>query len=440
MMNKLFNVSTMPLLGMVFLFMAACSDDADNSDPNNDIQNIEMPSSGAESPIVSGKLVVIRGNGFSENSEIWFQTSSRSDEKKADVISYSDESISFIAPNMTGNCDVILRQEGKEKTLGQMFLEEKDVDNMNDYTYAAGYNVVDFEDNENAFPILYVFDRQSGDFEKKNELPNGEIIKFILAENNGNQNIYYFKRCLPISKEVSLYKYNLAKQEEKKVCANWLNKFYNASPGMAIGMIENTLCGLEASVDKGFEIVSFDDNGKTTLLKKAFPYDRINGKYVTQFYCEDDNLLFNYDSKSRCVLVTGSIRFEDDRESFDCLLSLNMKTGDIKLLRDEQNDAYYYEVLNTKQGFVLLEIGKDIDKTIVKTINPETLETTTSILAEIDEYITSAIYNEKTNSIYWESSNGTSEDYVMEYNFDSKEVSVSNSSLPYIEALFSIKY
>ena len=438
-MNKLFNVSTMPLLGMVFLFMAACSDDADNSDPNNDIQNIEMPSSGAESPIVSGKLVVIRGNGFSENSEIWFQTSSRSGEKKADVISYSDESISFIAPNMTGNCDVILRQEGKEKTLGQMFLEEKDVDNMNDYTYAAGYNVVDFEDNENTFPILYVFDRQSGDFEKKNELPNGEIIKFILAENNGNQNIYYFKRCLPISKEVSLYKYNLAKQEEKKVCANWLNKFYNASPGMAIGMIENTLCGLEASVDKGFEIVSFDDNGKTTLLKKAFPYDRINGKYVTQFYCEDDNLLFNYDSKSRCVLVTGSIRFEDDRESFDCLLSLNMKTGDIKLLRDEQNDAYYYEVLNTKQGFVLLEIGKDIDKTIVKTINPETLETT-SILAEIDEYITSAIYNEKTNSIYWESSNGTSKDYVMEYNFDSKEVSVSNSSLPYIEALFSIKY
>lgn len=429
----------MPLLGMVFLFMAACSDDADNSDPNNDIQNIEMPSSGAESPIVSGKLVVIRGNGFSENSEIWFQTSSRSGEKKADVISYSDESISFIAPNMTGNCDVILRQEGKEKTLGQMFLEEKDVDNMNDYTYAAGYNVVDFEDNENTFPILYVFDRQSGDFEKKNELPNGEIIKFILAENNGNQNIYYFKRCLPISKEVSLYKYNLAKQEEKKVCANWLNKFYNASPGMAIGMIENTLCGLEASVDKGFEIVSFDDNGKTTLLKKAFPYDRINGKYVTQFYCEDDNLLFNYDSKSRCVLVTGSIRFEDDRESFDCLLSLNMKTGGIKLLRDEQNDAYYYEVLNTKQGFVLLEIGKDIDKTIVKTINPETLETT-SILAEIDEYITSAIYNEKTNSIYWESSNGTSEDYVMEYNFDSKEVSVSNSSLPYIEALFSIKY
>ena len=439
MMNKLFNVSTMPLLGMVFLFMAACSDDADNSDPNNDIQNIEMPSSGAESPIVSGKLVVIRGNGFSENSEIWFQASSRSGEKKADVISYSDESISFIAPNMTGNCDVILRQEGKEKTLGQMFLEEKDVDNMNDYTYVAGYNVVDFEDNENAFPILYVFDRKSGDFEKKNELPNGEIIKFILAENNGNQNIYYFKRCLPISKEVSLYKYNLAKQEEKKVCANWLNKFYNASPGMAIGRIENTLCGLEASVDKGFEIVSFDDNGKTTLLKKAFPYDRINGKYVTQFYCEDDNLLFNYDSKSRCVLVTGSIRFEDDRESFDCLLSLNMKTGDIKLLRDEQNDAYYYEVLNTKQGFVLLEIGKDIDKTIVKTINPETLETT-SILAEIDEYITSAIYNEKTNSIYWESSNGTSEDYVMEYNFDSKEVSVSNSSLPYIEALFSIKY
>lgn len=255
-MNKLFNVSTMPLLGMVFLLMVACSDDTENSDPNNDILNIEMPSSGAESPIVSGKLVVVRGNGFSENSEIWFQPSSRSGEKKADVISYSDESISFIAPDMTGNCEVILRQDGKAKTLGQMFLEERNLENMNDYTYAAGYNIEDFEDNENAFPILYVYDRKNGNFEKKDELPNGEIIKYILAENNGNQNIYYFKRCLPISKEVCLYRYNFAMQEEKKICSNWLNKFYKASPGMAIGMIENTLCGLEASVDKGFEIVS----------------------------------------------------------------------------------------------------------------------------------------------------------------------------------------
>lgn len=80
------------------------------------------------------------------------------------------------------------------------------------------------------------------------------------------------------------------------------------------------------------------------------------------------------------------IRFEDDKETFDCLLSLNMKTGDVKLLRDEQ-DTYYYEVLVTKQGIVLLEIAKDTDKTIIKTINPETLETI-SVLDEVNESMT----------------------------------------------------
>lgn len=117
-------------------------------------------------------------------------------------------------------------------------------------------------------------------------------------------------------------------------------------------------------------------------------------------------------------------------------LSLNMKTGDVKLLRDEQ-DAYYYEILNTKQGIVLLEIAKDNHKTIIKTIDPESLETI-SVLDEVNESMTFSIYNEKNNSIYWDVAG--SGYHVSEYNFDSKQICVSNSSLPYIEALFSIRY
>ncbi len=438
-MNRFAPMNTIAFLGMVFFLMVACSDDNSepNDFPNDDVQNIELPPSDAATPIISGNMIVIRGNGFTESSEIWFQTSSiRSSGVKADIISYSDESISFIAPQMSGDCDVILKQDDKTQSLGTIYLENRDLESLEEHIYVIGYSNTSSEEG-NLTPSLYSYANQSGNFQLKNELPQGEIVKFALPENNGSGNVYYFNiQRQSNTKKVNLCGYNILTQQEAIICTDWLNKFSSASNGMAIGMIENTLCGLEASIDKGFEIISFGNDGKTTLLKKAFPYAEINGKRVVQFYCEDDNLLFSYDLEKRCVLVTGKIRFEDDKETFDCLLSLNMKTGDVKLLRDEQ-DTYYYEVLVTRQGIVLLEIAKDTDKTIIKTINPETLETI-SVLDEVNESMTFSIYGEKSNSIYWDVSG--SGYHVSEYNFDSKQISVSDSSLPHIETLFTIRY
>ena len=435
-MNRFAPMNTIAFLGMVFFLMVACSDDNSepNDFPNDDVQNIELPPSDVETPIISGNMIVVRGHGFTESSEIWFQISSiRSSGVKADIISYSDESISFIAPQMSGDCDVILKQDDKIQSLGTVYLENRDLENLGEHIYVIGYSNTSSEEG-NLTPSLYSYANQSGIFQLKNELPQGEIVKFALPENNGSGNVYYFN--IQRQSKVNLCGYNILTQQEAIICTDWLNKFSGASNGMAIGMIENTLCGLEAFIDKGFEIISFGNDGKTTLLKKAFPYAEINGKRVVQFYCEDDNLLFSYDSEKRCVLVTGKIRFEDDKETFDCLLSLNMKTGDVKLLRDEQ-DTYYYEVLVTKQGIVLLEIAKDTDKTIIKTINPETLETI-SVLDEVNESMTFSIYGEKSNSIYWDVS-GLGY-HVSEYNFDSKQISVSDSSLPHIETLFTIRY
>ena len=497
--------NTIALWGMVFLLLASCSDDnAPDTKPGGNIENVEMPSSDASAPIISGQMVVIRGTGFNENSKIWLQgpAKTKASGVQADIISYSDESISFIAPQMSGNCSVILEQDGQTQELGQIYLEERDLTNLSEYIYAVGYaKDPDSEDavspgesssttrsGETNSPILYLYDTQNGTFEKTCELPQGEIIKFALPENNGNGNTYYFK-YLPETEQVGLYGYDIKEQTEKLVCMDWLYEYNGmgdddsempssstdmgssnvgsttqtrsggTSPGMAIGIIENTLCGVEASIDRGFEIVSFGDDGKTTLLKKAFPYDKIDGRYVTQFYCEDDNLIFTYDKESRCVLLPGNIRFEGDDDSYSCVLSLNMRTGDVRVLRDEQ-DTYFFEVLATKQGVVLVATDKESDsgsvvvggsdsenmpktrsagKTILKLINPETLETV-SVLDEVNQYIVYSIYNEKNNSIYWSSSNGTSEDYVFEYNLDSKQVNISDNSLPYIETLFSIKY
>lgn len=452
MMKEVTSKSTIALLSMVFLLLIVCCDD--NTPEGGDIESVEIPSSDASSPIISGQMIVVRGIGFNENSKIWLQGSiaTKTSGVQADIISYSNESISFIAPKISGNCNVVLEQNGKTQELGQVYLEERNIENLPEYVYAIGYaknpdsvdelpsegnsSYTTKSDNIN-LPILYLYDSQNGVFENKNELPHGEIIKFALPENDGNGNTYYFK-YLPETKQVGLYGYNIKEQIENMVCMDWLNKFTNTAPGMAIGIIENTLCGVEASINKGFEIVSFGKGGKTTLLKKAFPYDKIDGKYVTQFYCEDDNLIFTYDKESRCVLLPGNIGFKDDDESYSCVLSLNMRTGDVKVLRDEQ-DAYFYEVLATKQGIILVMADKSNEKTILKLINPETLETI-SVLDEVNEYIVFSIYNEKNNSIYWPSSNGMSEDYVFGYNFDSKQINVSSNSLPYIETLFSIKY
>lgn len=103
-----------------------------------------------------------------------------------------------------------------------------------------------------------------------------------MPENDGNGNTYYFK-YLPETKQVGLYGYNIKEQIENMVCMDWLNKFTNTAPGMAIGIIENTLCGVEASINKGFEIVSFGKGGKTTLLKKHFLMTRLTENMLPNF-------------------------------------------------------------------------------------------------------------------------------------------------------------
>ena len=255
MMNRFAPMNTIAFLGMVFFLMVACSDDNSepNDFPNDDVQNIELPPSDVETPIISGNMIVVRGHGFTESSEIWFQISSiRSSGVKADIISYSDESISFIAPQMSGDCDVILKQDDKIQSLCTVYLENRDLENLGEHIYVIGYSNTSSEEG-NLTPSLYSYANQSGIFQLKNELPQGEIVKFALPENHGSGNVYYFN--IQRQSKVNLCGYNILTQQEAIICTDWLNKFSGASNGMAIGMIENTLCGLEAFIDKGFEIL-----------------------------------------------------------------------------------------------------------------------------------------------------------------------------------------
>lgn len=108
------------------------------------------------------------------------------------------------------------------------------------------------------------------------------------------------------------------------------------------------------------------------------------------------------------------------------------------MIRDEQSNVWF-QTLQAGSQMLLLEITKRIDKTTIKTLNPATLESKDSFLVE--QYLFHPVYGKQSNSIYWWSqSNDSSSDGIMKYSLDTHTVGETTVSLPYIEALFSIKY
>lgn len=436
-MNYRSKLSIIAGLAMIFFFVASC--DAGKEDvPENggEIQKVGVPTSDAANPIIAGQMVVIHGEGFKTDSEIWIQSSitTRTEGKgiKAEVISVSENGISFITPKMSGQCDILLKQGGKSQTLGSVYMEERDLESLPEYLYAIGGRDEDS-------PSLHKYNLSNGSFQKVSDLQNGDVIKFALSGTNGSGIVYYFQDTPASAKEqkVSLCGYDLKTNKAQVICSDWLTKFNNATTGQAIGMIEGSLCGVECSWEKGFEVIQFGNNGTKTLIK-TFPASQlVAGKEVIRFYCEDDNLLFNYDSSSKSVLVTGFIQFKGEDDTSECLISLNIKTGEIKMIRDEQSKILF-QTLNTGKQILLLETNTEKDETTIKTINPETLESGTT-LDVVQQYILHPVYNKQSNSIYWDKRNKLGYG-IMRYSLEDKTVSKSTASLPHIEALFSIRY
>jgi len=433
-MNNKSKLNIIAGLAMIFLLVTSCDTEKDDVPAKGDeIQKVEIPFSDATNPITAGQMVVIHGEGFTANSEIWVQlstmTKAKGKEVKAEIISVSENGISFLTPKISGQCDILLKQEGKSQRLGSVYMEEKDLDSLPEDMYVIG-------GSEENLPSLHKYDQLNNSFLKVSELQKGDVIKFVLSGTNGNGVAYYFQD-ISASDKVSLCGYDLKTNKEQVISTDWLTKFNNAANGQAIGMIEGSLCGVECSWEKGFEIIQFGDNGTRTLIK-TFPTSQlVAGKEVIKFYCEDDNLLFNYDSATKSVLVTGSIQFKGEDDTSECLISLNIKTGEIKMIRDEQS-IIWFQTLNTGKQILLLETNTEKDETTIKTINPATLESGIT-LDVVQQYILHPVYNKQSNSICWTDHNESGYG-IMKYGLEDKSVSKSTASLPYIETLFSIRY
>jgi hypothetical protein len=103
----------------------ACSKKDDG--PESPIKNIEIPQSSADSPVKAGETVTIKGEGFTQSSEIWLRASATTkgatDEVKATVTAVTATGISFIVPSVSGKNDVVLKQSGQEFVLGTMYFD-----------------------------------------------------------------------------------------------------------------------------------------------------------------------------------------------------------------------------------------------------------------------------------------------------------------------------
>ena len=84
------------------------------------VTDVVVPSSDEDNPICPGTTVTIRGNGFTVNSEIWIHPA----DMNTTIASYSATEIVFVVPEVSGEQNIVLKQNGLEWRLGKMYVAE----------------------------------------------------------------------------------------------------------------------------------------------------------------------------------------------------------------------------------------------------------------------------------------------------------------------------
>ena len=148
---------------LLFLFMMlglfiACSDD-DDKDNELPIKGLEIPK--FENPVKPGESITIKGEGFTEASEIWFRSivtrAENTGDVKATVTEVSLTGITFTAPEVYGNQSILLKENGKEYELGKMTFEEQSGESGDVEILPKRIKkiVESFEDGKNIYEYFY---------------------------------------------------------------------------------------------------------------------------------------------------------------------------------------------------------------------------------------------------------------------------------------------
>ncbi len=103
-------------------------EDEDNTVPCP-VTGVEIPVSSADKPFMAGVKVTLQGQGFTDNSEIWLRGSAETraggQDVKAEVTQVTSSSITFVTPEVYGQQNVVLKQNGDEWVLGMLVFADE---------------------------------------------------------------------------------------------------------------------------------------------------------------------------------------------------------------------------------------------------------------------------------------------------------------------------
>lgn len=111
-------------LMLLCIGLVSCSSDDDKPKTDSPITNLEIPQSSSDNPIKSGETITIKGEGFTQTSEIWLRSITNSTDVKAEVTLVTASGISFTVSNVSGERSIVLKQSGQEYTLGKMYFDD----------------------------------------------------------------------------------------------------------------------------------------------------------------------------------------------------------------------------------------------------------------------------------------------------------------------------
>lgn len=112
----------------IFATLFVSCEDKETPIPPSIIDGVELPASNPDSPTFTGSPVTIKGKGFTKTSEIWFRAVTKAtDDVKATVTAVTETEITFTTPDAVGAQAIVLKQDGKEQILGEMFLAKEEI-------------------------------------------------------------------------------------------------------------------------------------------------------------------------------------------------------------------------------------------------------------------------------------------------------------------------
>ncbi|WP_251621387.1 hypothetical protein [Odoribacter lunatus] len=349
------------LLAGAILAFASCS----KNDDELSIKGLEFPE--VETPVKAGEPVTIKGEGFTEQSEIWLRAVTRAaaEEIKTEIVEVASTYIKFVAPDsVAGKQTIVLKQDGKERDLGTLTFEAAtQTPDAKEQLYVAMTS-----EEEGADIVYAVID---GELEKVYTLAPG---MFMWGAVTLGTKVYYNTEDLETEEQNALKYYDFSQGVETEIAKQWFDE------GIAIGIIDGKLHGVKAKAgDAGtLLLVTIADDGTETLVaefSEVLPAE--------EEFWEVDNI-FEYDAATRTVILSGWFEKPNEPGELAVSIALNIeKRKSVSYLFKE--GIYGEEIAYVMAGETLLrfvaqhEEYEQFKGTTVSEVDPLTLQDTKQI-------------------------------------------------------------